>query len=91
MKGNITTFVGDFGITYMTNSKINQLHISHDVDILISWFRENIILVSNRKKFMFCSLSPKMLPDIDIVFHSSKCDKLKPSNDICRNKELNVP
>lgn len=87
--GRIKAFADDLGIAYCSSSPLNQIcEINHDVHLLRCWFAKHELIVSNKTKLMYFSLTRKISPDIPIVFHSHECTNYQLCNKNCFTIEI---
>lgn len=76
-KGKVTAFADDIGLVYNSKSVLDiQADIEYDLAILRNWFACHQMVISNKTKVMFFSLSRHSDFDVPVYFHSPDCKKL---------------
>lgn len=84
--GRVTAFADDLAIAYCSDNSFNLFtDISHDVHLLRVWFANHKLIVSNKTKLMYFSLSSREMPIGDITFHSAVCMRHNLPNHTCAN------
>lgn len=89
MNEKITAFVDGLGIAHTAVSSFN-------LDVLRNWFTPHYMVICNNTEIIFPSFTVKSLPDINLVVHSSTCERFKcysnrilQSNGLCH--DINMP
>jgi len=84
LRGKVTAFADDLGISYKAVSSL-ELHcdILHDIGVLRKWFAKHKLVISNKTKLMFYSLTGKEPSEFKFIYHDPSCVKfpLHPSCD----------
>lgn len=89
--GKVTAFADDLAIAYRSNNAFNLfVDINHDVSLLREWFASHKLIVSNKTKLMYFSLSGKEVTSGDIIFHSASCLRHKLCTNTCIDNESRV-
>jgi len=81
LRGNVTAFADDLGLSYSAANLFELIcDINYDVSILRSWFMKHKLVISNKTRLMFYSLTPQDVPAVDIIYHDPCCLKLATCN-----------
>jgi len=80
-KGKLTAFADDLGLVYSSRSILDHLYfINHDLYLLRKWFNLHKMVISNKTKIMFFSLSHLSDFSFDVCYHAPECCKFNVSD-----------
>lgn len=76
-KGKLTAFADDVGCSYTANTVFDTVcDINFDLDILRKWFSAHKLLLSEKTKVMFFSLSGSVPLVDNLYYHCASCSNL---------------
>jgi hypothetical protein len=81
-RGQLTAFADDLGIIYKEKSLLNiQASINYDLHIIRNWFTNHKMVISDKTKIMYFSLSPQSDFEVPVCYHAPDCLRFKIDNE----------
>lgn len=77
-KGDIIAFADDLGCAYSSNNVLDLVSdINFDLNLLRNWFTAHKLVISDKTKIMYFSLTGQNAFKADVMFHAPECCRFK--------------